>query len=111
MRYIQNIEKLTKVYNSLNQCLLSNDPGDAVYNITNFHQSYDDESELAIFTYSIKEVDLEEFSQIIAEYLPEELRKSFIQEEHLILNNSQETLEIHFNDYTITAIYHCTGQW
>lgn len=114
MQYIQTKENLIQVFNSIQHCLLSNDTGDAVYKLTQFHQSYDDESQVDILTYGInqhQEVDLAELSTIIAEYLPKYLQKAFIQEEHLSLANGQQTLAIHFNDSTITIIYHCTGQF
>lgn len=114
MHNIQTNHNLVQVIQSLQHCLISNDAGDAVYQLTQFHQSYDDESYITVLTWGInqhQEVDLEELSKIIAEYLPQDLQDPFIKDEHLFLTNGQDSLAIHFNDATITLILHGTGQY
>lgn len=114
MKTININTNLFKVLNSVQHCLISNDTGDACYQLTKFEQDYDDESSIHILTYGInqhEEVDLEELSRIIAEYLPQEIQETFIKEEHLLLINGTDTLAIHFNDSTITLILHRTGQY
>jgi len=114
MHNITTNHNLQRVLQSLQHCLISNDTGDAVYQLTQFHQSYDDESYITVLTWAInqhQEVDLKELSQIIAEYLPQDLQDAFIKDEHLFLTNGQDSLAIHFNDATITLILHGTGQY
>jgi len=114
MQTININTNLFQVLNAIQHCLISNDTGDAVYQLTQFHQSYDDESYITVLTWGInqhQEVDLGELSRIIAEYLPQDLQEPFIKEEHLFLTNGQDSLAIHFNDATITLILHCTGQY
>lgn len=121
MNNIQTNHNLVQVLNSIQHCLISNDAGDAVYQLTKFHQSYDDESHIDILTWGINqhyEVDTEGLIKTIAEYLPEDLREPFIQNlnksEHLLIThayNPNDSLAIHFNDATITLILNLTGQY
>jgi hypothetical protein len=105
---------LQLIFDSLHHFLIPTDAGDVVYRLTRFHQSYSDESYISVLTFGINQhmaVDLEEFSKILSEHLPRELREPFIQEEHLLLVNIDDSLAIHLNDHTITLILHGTGQY
>lgn len=111
-----NIEgiQLTRIYNAIDNCCFSSEElGDLAHQVTNFHTSYEDESSLSFFTYQIKtqEADLEVVTEMLADYLPsKEAQEAFTKDNHVILKSRIETLAIHFNDSTITVIYHCTGE-
>lgn len=100
--------------------------GDKLYKLANVSYSFPDESQISSFTYGINS----EATQYIDEYLtnllegmanylnqvglPENLVKEIvnIDNDHLmIVCNKNDSLQIHFNDATITCILHLTGQW
>lgn len=90
-----------------NECL-SNDMGDGAYEVTHYRESYPDESVLAFSTFLVKDDTEPEFiHSVLNEVLPDEAKN----EDHLIFTSDFETLELHYNDSTITLIYHHTGEF
>lgn len=77
-------------------------------------QSFPDESCIIIDTWSFKtdEVDLEQLGRAIihAVTLDSDICKAFQENNHITLYNDLETLTIHYNDSTITVIYHNNGE-
>lgn len=106
---------LFQVLHSIQDYFIFNCIRDDGYQITKFKQNYEDESSIHLITYIInrhEEDYLMELSKNIAKQLPQEIQEAFIKEEHLLLvNGTNDTLAIHFNDATITLILHCTGQY
>lgn len=120
-----NEKQLSIVFDDIQRSLFCNVGGDNLYLISSFHQSFDDESQIASFTYGLdneatedREVYLADLFEGMAENLKISLPENLLQEivnidnDHLmIVNNENDSLQIHFNDATITCILHLTGQY
>lgn len=108
--------ELKQVFNQVNEYITSK-VDDALTLTHNAYFDFPDESEIRITSYLIpnyklEQVDLEALAIQISQGLPEGIRKSFIESEHITLKNQGlESLNIHFNDSTFQLIYHCTGQF
>lgn len=124
---IFNETQLAPIFETIRRSLFEADAADQLYQISNFQQSFDDESEISSFTYGINQdaaQDIEGYLTALTEgmayyfqkhnLLTEDLIKEItdIHNDHImIINNENDSLQIHFNDRTITCILHLTGQY
>lgn len=124
MKTILFNNNLSIVFESIRISLFSGETGDYLYQISNVYQSFNDESVVAFHTYGVKDDKLiwESFTEELLKNmassmintLPEDLVKEItnIENSHLmIIDDDNDSLQIHFNDGTITCILHLTGQY
>lgn len=83
--------------------------------ITNFKTDYPDESGIELHTWSFnpKSVDLETLGYEIITSVThdDDIIIEFQENNHITFWNNNETLTIHYNDSTVTAIYHNNGEF